>query len=144
MYWIITPYTETAMLYLPLVCCGFGHVAVFISLTVYAQATAPFKNYFQVLCVLGLIRTGVGSPLGDAIYARALEAQMITHSSIIVSLRELFGWSIVFGVFVLIIIAASRFKDKVGMPIPTFVRMYQMLTLVKKREESKKYDLRFT
>ncbi|GHU64349.1 hypothetical protein FACS1894123_08870 [Bacteroidia bacterium] len=127
MYWIITPYTETAMLYLPLVCCGFGHVAVFISLTVYAQATAPFKNYFQVLCVLGLIRTGVGSPLGDAIYARALEAQMITHSSMLVSLRELFGWSIVFGVFVLIIIAVSRFKNKVGMPIPTFQRMYWVI-----------------
>ncbi|GAB6009220.1 MFS transporter [Dysgonomonas reticulitermitis] len=127
MYFLITPYTETAMLYIPSICCGFGHVAVFISLTVYAQATAPFRNYFQVICILGLIRTGIGSPLGDAIYARALEAEMITHSSMIVSLRELFGWSIVFGVFVLIIIAMSRFKNKVGMPIPTFQRMYWVI-----------------
>jgi hypothetical protein len=59
MYFLITPYTENAMLYIPLICCGFGHVAVFISLTVYAQATAPFKNYFQVLCILGFIRTGI-------------------------------------------------------------------------------------
>ena len=127
MYFLITPYTDIEKLYLPLVCCGFGHVTVFISLTVYAQATAPFKNYFQVLCVLGLIRTGIGAPLGDAIYARALEAAMITHSSMTVSLRELFGWSIVFGVFVLIVIAASRFKGKVGMPIPTFEREYWVL-----------------
>ncbi|GHV67022.1 hypothetical protein FACS1894199_11650 [Bacteroidia bacterium] len=110
MYFLITPYTATEMLYLPLVCCGFGHVVVFISLTVYAQATAPFRNYFQVLCILGIIRTGIGAPLGDAIYMRALEAEMLTHSSMLVALRELFGWSIVFGVFVLIIIAASRFK----------------------------------
>ncbi|MDR0561009.1 MAG: hypothetical protein LBG92_12670 [Prevotellaceae bacterium] len=127
MYWLITPYTETSMLYLPLVCCGFGHVVVFISLTVYAQATAPFKNYFQVLCILGLVRTGIGAPLGDAIFARALEAEIITHSSMTVALRELFGLSAVFGVFVLIVIAVSRFKNKVGMPIPTFKRMYWML-----------------
>lgn len=127
MYFLITPYTETAMLYIPLICCGFGHVTVFISLTVYAQATAPFRNYFQVICILGLIRTGIGSPLGDAIYARALEAEMITHFSITVALRELFGLSIVFGVFVLVIIAASRFKGKVGMPIPTFRRMYWVI-----------------
>lgn len=127
MYFLITPYTETAMLYIPLICCGFGHILVFISLTVYAQATAPFRNYFQVICILGLIRTGIGSPLGDAVYARALEAERIIHSSIIVSLRELYGWSIVFGVCVLIIIAASRFKGKVGMPIPTFEREYWVL-----------------
>ena len=112
MYILITPYTNIEKLYFPLVCCGFGHVVVFISLTVYAQATTPFRHYFQVICLLGLIRTGIGSPLGDAIYTRALEAAMITHSSMTVSLRELFGWSIVFGVFVLIIIAISHFKSK--------------------------------
>lgn len=133
MYFLITPYTETAMLYIPSICCGFGHVTVFISLTVYAQATAPFRNYFQVICILGLIRTGIGSPLGDAIYARALEAEIITHSSMIVALRELFGLSIVFGIFVLIIIAASRFKGKVGMPIPTFERVYWVIFRRKKR-----------
>ncbi|MDR0822293.1 MAG: hypothetical protein LBN20_00735 [Endomicrobium sp.] len=124
MYFLITPYTNIEKLYFPLICCGFGHVIVFIALTVYAQATAPFKNYFQVLCILGLIRTGIGSPLGDAIYARALEAQMSIHSSIIVSIRELFGWSIVLGIFVLIIIAISRFKKHISHPIPTLLRLY--------------------
>jgi hypothetical protein len=32
-----------------------------------AQATAPFRNYFQVICIPGFIRTGIGSPLGDAV-----------------------------------------------------------------------------
>ena len=62
---------------------------------------------------MGLIRTGIGAPLGDAIYTRALEAQMSIHQSMTVALRELFGLSIVFGVFVLIIIAASRFKQHI-------------------------------
>jgi MFS family permease len=127
MYYLITPYTNIEKLYFPLICCGFGHVIVFIALTVYAQATAPFKNYFQVLCILGLIRTGIGAPIGDAIYLRALEAEISIHSSITVALRELFGLSIVFGIFVLIVIAASRFRRQVGMPIPTIKRMYWIM-----------------
>jgi hypothetical protein len=35
--------------------------------------------------------------------------------------------SIVFGIFVLIMIAASRFKDKAGMPVPTFEREYWVI-----------------
>lgn len=44
-----------------------------------------------------------------------------------VALRELFGLSIVFGVFVLIIIAVSRFKDKAGMLMPAFEREYRIM-----------------
>ncbi|GHV56750.1 hypothetical protein FACS1894182_03960 [Bacteroidia bacterium] len=128
MYRLITPYTNIEKLYIPLVCCGFGHVAVFISLTVYAQATAPFRNYFQVLCILGLIRTGIGAPLGDALYERAMEVEMSIHSSLVVALRELFGISIVLGVFVLTIIAASRFNKHIGKPMPTIRRMYWLMS----------------
>ncbi|GHV00860.1 EmrB/QacA family drug resistance transporter [Bacteroidia bacterium] len=131
MYTLLTPGMETWRLYLPLICCGIGHVMVFISLTTYAQATVPLRNYFQVLCILGFVRTGIGGPLGEAIYTRALEAQTSLHPSMTVALRELFGWSIVLGVLVLILIAASRFKDRVGMPIPTFMRMYRVTDMHK-------------
>ncbi|MBQ8441965.1 MAG: hypothetical protein IJX29_01240, partial [Bacteroides sp.] len=76
MYFIVTPYTDIEKLYLPLMCCGFGHLAIFITLTVYIQATAPFKNYFQVLCILGFIRTGIGSPIGDALYQHGMNGLM--------------------------------------------------------------------
>lgn len=46
MYFLVTPNTCIEQLYLPLMCCSFGHLAIFIALTVYIQATAPFKNYF--------------------------------------------------------------------------------------------------
>jgi hypothetical protein len=44
-----------------------------------------------------------------------------------VALRELFGLSIVFGVLVLMMIAASRFKTHIGKLIPTPARMYWVM-----------------
>ncbi|MDR3341046.1 MAG: hypothetical protein LBT25_13350, partial [Candidatus Symbiothrix sp.] len=148
MYFLISPATNMEKLYFPQICCGFGHVTIFISLTVYAQATVPFKNYFQVLTVLGLIRTGIAAPLGDAIYDRAMSGFMSKHLSLIGSnvnsfvpefsaetlhatsllstLQELFGWSVIFGVAVLIAIAGSRFKDRIRKPIPTLMALYKM------------------
>ena len=54
-------------MYVPLIQAGFGHVGVFIVLTVYAQAKANFQYYFQTLCLLGFIRTGIGGPIYDHI-----------------------------------------------------------------------------
>ena len=118
MYFIVTPYTDIGKLYLPLMCCGFGHLAIFIALTVYIQATAPFKNYFQVLCILGFVRTGIGSPIGDALYQhgitalmnRYLGANFTSAEAMASTLQELYGYTFVFGVGVLIFLAASRFK----------------------------------
>jgi hypothetical protein len=140
MYFLMSPATNIEKLYLPLVCCGFGQVVVFITLTVYAQATAKFRNYFQVICILGFIRTGIASPIGDAIYSRAMSGVLSKHLALLgeagqpqglplqYTLQELFGYSVILGVITLIVLAGSRFQKHVGMPIPTFVRMYRVLT----------------
>jgi hypothetical protein len=140
MYFLMSPATNIEKLYLPLVCCGFGQVVIFITLTVYAQATAHFRNYFQVICILGFIRTGIASPIGDAIYSRAMSGVLSKHLALLgeagqsqglpllYTLQDLFGYSVILGVIALIAIAASRFKKHVGMPVPTFLRMYRVLT----------------
>jgi hypothetical protein len=141
MYFLVAPDTNIEKLYVPLVCCGFGQVVVFITLTVYAQATAHFRNYFQVICILGFIRTGIASPIGDAIYTRAMSGVLSKHLALLgenavgatralplqYTLQDLYGYSVILGVITLIIIAGSRFKKHIGMPIPTFVRMYRVL-----------------
>jgi hypothetical protein len=151
MYFLTNSYINIEKLYLPLVFCGLGQVTVFISLTVYAQATTPFKNYFQVLGILGLIRTGIASPIGDAIYTHALKKLLSKHSdaigseidtnlllqsfnpasinteAFVATLRELMGWSLIFGVVILIAIAASRFKSGVKKPIPSLLGMYRVI-----------------
>jgi hypothetical protein len=141
MYFLISPATNIEKLYLPLVCCGFGQVVIFITLTVYAQATARFRNYFQVICILGFIRTGIASPVGDAIYSRAMSGVLSEHLALLgenvveaahtlplqYTLQDLYGYSVILGLIALIAIAASRFKRHIGMPVPTFVRMYRVL-----------------
>lgn len=152
MYFVVTPYTNIEKLYLPLICCSFGHLAIFIALTVYIQATAPFKNYFQVLCILGFVRTGIGSPIADSIYQHGITALMNKHlteiglqvnSSLLQSvdslkhigaeamtatLRELYGYTFIFGVCVLIFLAASHFRKNVKKPIPKLQYLYSMLS----------------
>ncbi len=124
------------MLYLPLILLGFGQLVVFISLTVYAQATIPFNYYFKVLALLGFIRTGVASPIGDAILNRAMIGLMSKHLSIVgvgsnaflLALRELYGWVFIFGIIVLILIAISRFKKYIPRPIPSLMRLSKIFT----------------
>lgn len=145
MFFLISSDLKIESLYLPLLCYGFGHVTVFITLTVYAQATAPFKNYFQVLCILGLIRTGIGSPAGEAVFARALQGvmeanlasvevlekgleanfQIISAQALLTSVKELFGWTVIFGVCVLILICFSHFKGRIKRILPSLQAVYK-------------------
>ena len=141
MYFLVSPSTNIEKLYLPLICCSFGHLCIFIALTVYIQATAPFKNYFQVLCILGFVRTGIGSPIGDSIYQHGITGLMNTYlaanytatDAMIAALQELYGYTFVFGVGVLVLLAASRFKMNVKKPIPTLRILY---ALTKRKEKN--------
>lgn len=132
MYFLISPDTNIEKLYLPLIICNFGHLCIFIALTVFIQATAPFRNYFQILCVLGFIRTGIASPIGDCIYQHGINGLMGKHLSIIGSevnislldsmnrldtigveamsttLTELYGYTFIFGLIVLMLILILR------------------------------------
>ena len=136
MYFIISTQTNIEQLYLPLICCNFGHLSIFISLTVYIQATAPFKNYFQVLCILGFIRTGIASPIGDAIYQHGLTKITNQHleqinnfvptEAFVTAIQQLYGWSFIFCVLILILLAATRFKKDVKKPIITIKSIYKM------------------
>lgn len=101
-------------LYIPLILAGFGHVGVFIVLTVYAQATANFQYYFQTLCLLGFIRTGIGGPIGDAILSTSMSGLMNLRPDLEVTIRELYGYSTMLGVTVICLIMLSKFwKHKV-------------------------------
>lgn len=115
---VVSDAMDTRALYLPLVLCGIGHVGVFIVLTVYAQATANFTYYFQILCLLGFIRTGVGAPIGDAVYSTALTGLMNLRPDLELAIRELYGYSVIFGVGVLVLIALSRFKRQIYNTVP--------------------------
>lgn len=100
--------TEEYM-YVPLILAGFGHVGVFIVLTVYAQATANFQYYFQTLCLLGFIRTGIGGPIGDAILSTSMTGLMNLHPDLELTIRELYGYTTMLGIAVICLIIVSNF-----------------------------------
>ena len=53
------------------------------------------------------------------------------------TLRELFGYTFIFGVVVLVLLAASRFKKDVQKPIPKLRYLY---SVVVKRAKSKRLE----
>ena len=124
---VVSQGMPASALWLPLVLCGFGHVGGFIVLTVYAQATANFAYYFQILMLLGFVRTGIGAPIGDAIYEIALTGLMNLRPDLELAIRELYGYSVIFGVFVLMLIAASRFKKQIYSTLPRMQGIYRRL-----------------
>ncbi|MEE0991462.1 MAG: hypothetical protein UH542_00505 [Bacteroidales bacterium] len=136
MYFLINLQTGIEQLYFPLICCSFGHLAIFISLTVYIQASAPFKNYFQVLCILGFVRTGIASPIGDAIYQHGLTNLTNIHleqinsiipiDALLSAIQQLYGYTFIFCISILIILATTRFKKDVKKPIVGIKYIYKL------------------
>ena len=149
---ILSPDINIGKLWLPVFLLGFGHVGVFIALTVYAQAYCNFKYYFQVLCLLGFIRTGIGDTIGVSIWNHALDgcmrvylaaigsvadfsggqafgslADMISTEALLCSLRELYGWAVIFGVALLVAILCSHF-ERLRNPYPTLRQSYAILS----------------
>lgn len=148
---LIWPGLSIGHLWLPSLLFGFGHVGVFIALTVYAQAYCNFKYYFQVLCVLGFMRMGIGDVIGIAIWEHALTGQLSQHLALIgmstdyasglsfqqiasaigseallASLRELYGWATVVGVLLLMLILIGHF-DSLRNPLPQLRNAYTIV-----------------
>lgn len=103
-----------AYLYGPLILAGFGHVGVFIVLTVYAQATANFQYYFQTLCLLGFVRTGIGGPIGDALLSTGMTGLMNLRPDLELTIRELYGYTTMLGAAVTCMILCSMIRIRRG------------------------------
>ena len=156
---LIWPGINIWHLWLPSFFLGFGHVGVFIVLTVYAQAYCNFKYYFQVLCVLGFMRMGIGDVIGIAVWERALTAQVgqflptigmmadgngalpvgrmveaVNQQALLSALRELYGWAALFGCVLLIIILMGHF-DSLRNPVP---KLKQAYVIIRKRRMMEK------
>ena len=126
MRFTVSATTPTAALAIPLILCGIGHVTIFIALTVYVQANANFTYYFEMLCLLGFIRTGVGGPVGDALFERSLSA-LIPYDGLLGSIRELYGFAALIGTVALIIILLMRFRGIASSIAPRLTHIYTRL-----------------
>lgn len=141
MYFLIDPRVNIEWLYFPTMLRGAGYIILYISLTVYVSGFVPFQHFFQVLAILGFVRTGFGSVLGGAVYGRFMRYlvpenfQSLTANldavnplvgripfgqlygeamkqSMLVSIKEMYGWTCIVGIFFLCMLLSYRFLNR--------------------------------
>lgn len=139
LYYLISFNTSLEAFYLPSFFNGVGHVIIFVVLTTYVESNTPFNHRFQMLAVLGLIRTGIATPLGNAIFGRLFKVEMsknlaligsdihpsslwqysyqivadrVVEQSMIASIKTLLSYAVILGIISLLIILVSRFSRK--------------------------------
>lgn len=73
LYQTIAPSIPKENLFLPYALRGAGHVALYISLTVYTAEGVPFRHFMQGVALLGVVHTAVGATIANSICAQTLE-----------------------------------------------------------------------
>jgi hypothetical protein len=146
-YFLISPDTNIELFYLPLVLKSAGTVMLYSVLTIYAAQIIPFQHLFQVLCIMGFIREGVGSPIATALVGRMLKVLHqsnylslsgeldapnpivnrlpfdalygeLQRQSLLVSIKEIFGYAVLFGIVLLIATMCTKYPK-----IHKYIRM---------------------
>ena len=159
MYFLIDPNMNIECLYIPTIMRGAGYIILYISLTVYVTGIVPFQHFFQVLSLLGFVRTGFGSAFGSAVYGRMLQYiipenfQTLSieldnvntafheigfsniygeamRQAILVSLKEMYGWICIVGVLFILGLLSNRYlRTNISGRLP---RMRRIKMLIKK------------
>lgn len=146
-YFLISPDTALGQLYLPVFVRNFGNVILYTALTTYLQQLVPFVFFFQALGAVGFIREGIGSPIANALTARLFKVVQqsnaftlstsldgldvrsaslplpqlfgeLQRQSLLVSLKEVYGYAVLLGILFLLLVLAMRYRH-----IVRFVRM---------------------
>lgn len=133
-YFLIDYNLEKEMLFIPLFCRGFGSVVnSIVFLTSIVQSGLPFKTFPEALTINGFAGAVAGATIGPAIigewmkhtvaYNAAFLSSAITHTNnndigimiqqvkiqaLIVSMKEIYGWLLIAGLIMLLIILLSN------------------------------------
>ena len=161
MYALIDPGTNIEKLYFPVFCLGLGYIMVYVAVTVYAQRTIPFKHFFQGLCILGMIRTGIANPISVAIYTRLMKIFTIQHTDLLgsqlnttlptpsmlhtlqlqatlASLKEMFGYTVIVAAVAMLFLLLSHYRPLIS-SWPTDLEIYRKVrkfSRMRKEEEN--------
>lgn len=112
MYALVAAEVPMAYFILPSLLGGMGHSMLFVALTVYVESSAPFEHRMQMLMVLGLVRTGIATPIGNALFARLFRSEMLLHHPLPLALQELYLLAILFCAATLIALCLYPLRPK--------------------------------
>lgn len=160
LYFLIDAETEFHQLWLPMWFRGVGTAILYVVLAYTLGKNIPFVYYFQALCAIGFIRTGVGTPVCQSVLSYILnifrkESLMqlsnemtadnhLTQSfstlygelqkqSMMVGIKEIFGIAAVVGIVTIICLCFSDLRGKFKGIIPKLPSLWRMV----------KYDKRY-
>lgn len=132
MYFLTSESASLEDFYFPTFLRTFGYAAVYCSLTYYLKEHIPFDHFLQVLTIVGVIRSGIGGSVGEAVYGYGLRWATAKNSAMLgcsldsantflrhfpqeqvyagltrqvmaVSIKELWGWTIIACIFLFLI-----------------------------------------
>lgn len=159
LYFLIDPETEFHQLWLPMWFRGVGTAILYVVLAYTLGKNIPFVYYFQALCAISFIRTGVGTPVCQSVLAHLLnvfrkESLMqlsseisldnpvtrnfsalygeLQKQSMMVGLKEVFGVAAVVGIVTTICLCFSDLRGKYKAVIPKLPNLWRMVKLDKR------------
>lgn len=72
LYFVFQPGINKEALYLPYAIRGFGYIALYISIALYAWERIPFPHFFATLSIIGVIRSAAGSTIANSVCTNLL------------------------------------------------------------------------
>lgn len=160
LYFLIDPETEFHQLWLPMWFRGVGTAVLYVVLAYTLGKNIPFVYYFQALCAIGFVRTGVGTPVCQSVLSHLLKvfrkeslmqlsSEMsldnpvvqnfgslygeLQKQSMMVGIKEIFGVAAAVGIVTIVCLCFSDLRGKFKGVIPKLPRLWRMV----------KYDNRY-
>lgn len=154
LYFLIDPETEFHQLWLPMWFRGVGTAILYVVLAYTLGKNVPFVYYFQALCAVGFVRTGVGTPVCQSVLSYLLsifrkESLMqlssdmtldnpivqnfstlygqLQKQSMMVGLKEVFGVATMVGIVTVIVLCFSDLRGKFKGFIPKLPGLWRMV-----------------
>lgn len=150
MYFLVDGNTNKEAFYIPLVAVGISETMLGVISNCYLSQNVPFSFFFFGLSAIGYSRCGIGNVAGAAIVQRLFNWSSVKNSidaaenidgttlpfdlpswsetltevsrqSIIVTLKECYGYLAIFGVIVIMVIMMSSYRSSVTRLIPRMV-----------------------
>jgi hypothetical protein len=157
MYFLIDGHTNKEAFYLPLVAVGISEVMLGSITNVYISQSVPFSYFFFGLSAVGYSRCGIGNVAGAAIVQRLYNWSSVknhidaaenidgtilpfdmpswsdtltevSRQSVMISLKECYGYLVIFGIFVILLIMMSTYRNTVTRLIPRMVAIRRWMS----------------
>lgn len=157
MYFLIDAGVSKEMMYIPLIAYGIAEVMMEAMATYYLARAVPFIHFFQTIAIIGFIRAGIGNAIGGAIvhslfswtmaknFTNSSEviddnlissgfapfeqlASLTSVQSLMMAIKECYGYIIFIGMILLIIVLSSNYKTSIVRLVPKVMAVRSWIT----------------